>query len=77
MLYQQKILGYLQEGVRSWDQLRSLLRVNDDRLGFMILTLLNERKIWTAQKKGVRVYGLERRSGIAPRAFHPERRSPE
>lgn len=74
-LRQQKILVQLQKGVRTWDQLRALTRINDDHLGFMLLTLLNERKIWTAQKNDVRFYGLERRTGLVPRFTPPQRRS--
>ncbi len=73
-LREQKILDQLQEGVRTWDQLRALLKINNDILGFMIGALLNQRKIWTAQKNDVRVYGLERRTGLLPRFSYPQRR---
>lgn len=74
-LRQQKVLDQLQEGVCTWAQLRALMQINDDTLGFMIGALLSQRKIWTAQKNGVRVYGLERRSGLLPRFSVPQRRS--
>ena len=74
-LHQQDVLDQLQEGVRTWDQLRALIKINDDNLGFMIGALLNQRKIWTAHKNEVRVYGLERRTGLVPRFSDPHRRS--
>lgn len=72
---QQKVLDQLQEGVRTWDQIRAPTKINDDNLGITILELMNQRKIWTAQKNGVRVYGLERRTGLVPRFSYSERRS--
>lgn len=74
-LRQQKILDHLQDGARTWEQLRALINVNNDDLGFMIGALLSQRKIWTAQKNDVRVYGLERRAGLVPRFSYPQRRS--
>ena len=71
---QQKVLEHLQGGACTWQQLRAQIAVNDDNLGFVILELLNQRKIWTVQKNDVRVYGLERRSGLAPRFSYPQRR---
>lgn len=72
---QQKVLDQLQDGARTWDQIRAPTKINDDNLGYTILELMNQRKIWTAQENGVRFYGLERRTGLAPRFSHPERRS--
>jgi len=72
---QQKVLDQLQGGVRTWDQIRAPTKINDDNLGFAILELMNERKIWSKQINGVRVYGLERRLGLVPRFSCPERRS--
>lgn len=74
-LRQPKVLDELQGGVRTWDELRALTKINDDNLGFTIGELLNLRKIWTAQKNDVRVYGLERRTGLVPRFSDPHRRS--
>jgi hypothetical protein len=73
-LRQQKVLDLLQEGVRTWAQLRALLKINNDLLGFMIGALLNQRKIWTAEKNDVRVYGLERRTGLVPRLSYTQQR---
>jgi hypothetical protein len=73
-LRQQRILHALQDGVRTWDELRKLTKLNDDGLGFTIGELLNGRKIWTEERADVRVYGLERRIGLVPR-FHPQRRA--
>ena len=74
-LRQQMVLEHLQGGACTWQQLRARLEVNDDNLGFIILDLLNQRKIWTVQKNDVRVYGLERRSGLVPRFSYPQRRA--
>ena len=74
-LRQQEILDELQEGVRTWAQLRALMKINDDMLGFMLGALLNRRQIWTTQKNEVRVYGLEKRIGLVPRFSYPQRRS--
>jgi predicted acyltransferase len=72
---QQKILELLQEGARTWDQLRAATKMNDDNLGFLIGELLNLRKIWTLQKGDVRVYGIERRTGLVPRFANLRRRA--
>jgi hypothetical protein len=74
-LRQQKVLDQLQEGVRTWDQLRALTKINEEGLGSTIGELLNLRKIRTAQKNDVRVYGIERRTGLLPRFSYPQRRS--
>jgi hypothetical protein len=75
-LRQQEVLNELQEGVRTWAQLRDLTKINDDMLGFMLAALLNQRKIWTTiQRNEVRVYGLERRTGLVPRLSYTQRRS--
>jgi hypothetical protein len=74
-LRQEQILNQLQDGVRTWNQLRALTKISDDNLGFMIGALLNLQKIWTAQKNDVRVYGIERRTGLVPRFPHPHQRS--
>jgi predicted acyltransferase len=74
-LRQQKVLDLLQEGVRTWDQLRALTKINDDNLGFTIGELLNMRKIWTMQRSEVRVYGIERRIGLVSRFAHEQRRA--
>jgi hypothetical protein len=71
----QRVLDALQRGVCTWDDLKELAKLNDERLGFAIGELLDLRKIWTAEKNGVRVYGLERRTDLAPRFPHPQRRS--
>ena len=72
---QQKVLDQLQEGARTWDQIRAPTKINDDNLGITILELMNQRKIWTALRNGIRFYGLERRIGLVPRFSYPERRS--
>lgn len=71
----QKVLDQLQGGTRTWDQIRAATKINEDCLGLTMLELMNQRKIWTTQKDGVRFYGLERRVGLVPRFSHPERRS--
>jgi hypothetical protein len=73
-LRQQKVLE-LHEGMRTWDQLRALTKINDDNLGFTILELLNLRKIRTIRRSGVRVYGIERRTGLVPIFAHERRRA--
>ena len=72
---QQKILDQLQGGARTWDDLHELTKLNADNLGFIIMELLNQRKIWTVQKGDVRVYGIERRIGLVPRFAHERRRA--
>lgn len=72
---QQKVLDQLRVGARTWDQIRAPTKINDDNLGITILELMNQRRIWTEQRDGVRFYGLERRTGLVPRFSHPERRS--
>ena len=60
---------------QTWDGLLALTGLGDDRLGLVLVELFNARKIWARERGGVRVYGLERRSGLAPRFSHPLRRS--
>ncbi|MDQ3819700.1 MAG: hypothetical protein M3362_18775 [Acidobacteriota bacterium] len=72
---QDRILSALQTGARTWDNLRELTKLSEDRLGFIIGELLELRKIWTISRNDVRVYGLERRTGLVPRFSHPLRRS--
>ena len=72
---QQRVLDHLQGGVRTWNDLRRLAQIPDDGLGLTIGELLNLRKIWTEHKNDIRVYGLERRTGLLPRFSDPQRRS--
>ena len=74
-LRQQRLLDALQGGARTWDELRAVLKINDDNLGFTISELLDLRKIWTEERDGVRVYAIERRAGLVPRFQHPLRRA--
>lgn len=70
-----KILLQLQDGVHTWDELRALTKINDDNLGFTVGELLNAKKIWTGHRGAVRVYGLERRTGLTPRFAHEQKRA--
>lgn len=72
---QQRVLDALQQGVRTWDQLKELAKLNDERLGFAIGELLDLRKIWTVVRNGVRLYGIEKRTDRVPRFHHLQRRS--
>jgi hypothetical protein len=71
----QKILDSLQSGIKTWDQLRAQTKINEEGLGFVIGELLDLRKIWTVEKNGIRVYGIERRTGLVPRFAHERRRT--
>lgn len=70
-----KILAQLQDSVHTWDELRALTKINDDNLGFTVGELLNAKKIWTGHRGAVRVYGLERRTGLTPRFAHEQKRA--
>jgi hypothetical protein len=72
---QQKILEHLEVRARTWSDLRSLTKINDDALGLIIGELLSLRKIWTIERNEVRVYGIERRTGLVPRFAHERRRA--
>lgn len=72
---QLKILEHLRSKSRTWDELRALTKLNDDKLGFALGELLNRREIWTGQSEGVRVYGLERRRGLVARFANEQRRA--
>ena len=73
---QQRILSVLEGGVRTWDALKGLTKINDERLGFTIGELLDLRKIWTTQINDVRVYGIERRNFYSsPITVEPARRT--
>ena len=70
IIRRQKVLAQLEGGVRTWDELRALTKVNDDNLGFALGELLDLRKIWTGRRGAERVYGIERRAGLVPRFAH-------
>ena len=72
---QQRILTVLEGGVHNWDELKGLTYIQEDRLGINIGQLLGLRKIWTAHENDVRVYGIEKRKGLVPRASHQSRRT--
>ena len=72
---QQRVLDSLEGGVRSWEELQELTKLNSERLGFTLGELFDLRKIWTGEKNGVRVYGVERRIGLTPRFPPPQRRA--
>ena len=72
---QQRILDALQDGLCTWDDLKGIVKMNEERLGLTLGELLGLRKIWTAQKNGVRVYGIERRLGLVPRLVYQQQRS--
>jgi hypothetical protein len=73
---QKRVLTALQDSSHTWEELRALTKLNDERLGFTVLELLNLRLIWTQEKNEVRRYALERRVGLVPR-FQTERRASE
>jgi hypothetical protein len=68
---QEKILNALHTGSRTWDDIKRLTNIKDDRLGLTLGELLDLRKIWTAQRDGVRVYGIEGKPRLPPRFTHP------
>jgi hypothetical protein len=72
---QRKVLDGLQSGVLTWEGLRSLTKISDDGLGFVIGELIDLRKIWTTERNGVRVYGIERRTKLVTRSAPEQRRS--
>ena len=67
-------LKAIEGGVRSWDELRALTKLNEEQLGFALAELFDLRKIWTREKNGVRVYGKEQRTGLVPHFPPPRRR---
>jgi hypothetical protein len=69
------VLDALQDGILTWDDLKDVTKVSDDKLGSTLGELLDLRKIWTAQRNELRVYGIERRRGLVPRFFNTGRRS--
>lgn len=71
----ERILSAVTGGARTWDELQALTRLKAEPLGFALGELFDARKIWTEERDGVRVYGLERRTGLTPRFPHPQRRS--
>ncbi len=72
---QQRVLDALQDSILTWDALKYVTKINDERLGFTLGELLDLRKIWTAEQNDTRVYGIEKRTGLVPRFTHPQRRS--
>ncbi len=72
---QQRVLDALRDGILTWDDLKDAANVNDDSLGYILCELLDLRKIWTAERNGLRVYGVARRTGLVPRFANMGRRS--
>jgi hypothetical protein len=76
---QQRILSLLKDDVCTWETLKNLGNVNDEGLGFTLGELLGLRQIWTEiwtiEENDIRVYGLERRKGLLPRASYQSRRA--
>jgi len=72
---QQRVLDALQRAARSWDDLKKVAQMTDERLGLLLGELLNERLIWTARRDDCRVYGIERRTGLVPRFANSQRRA--
>ncbi len=71
---QQRVLDALQDGILTWDDLRGVTKVNDESLGSTLNELFDLRKIWTAERDGIRIYGIEKRPGLVPRFFNTRRR---
>ena len=71
---QQRVLDALRDGILAWDDLKGVTKANDERLGFTLGELLDLRKIWTAERNGLRIYGIEKRPGLVPRFFNTRRR---
>ncbi len=72
---QQRVLDALQDGILTWDDLKGVTKVNDESLGSTLNELFDLRKIWTAERDGIRIYGIEKRPGLVPRFFSTGRRS--
>jgi hypothetical protein len=71
----ERVLDSVTGGERTWGDLRAMTGLSDGRLGFVLGELFDARKIWTEERGGARVYGLERRRGLSPRAQHAQRRA--
>ncbi|HEY9285448.1 MAG TPA: hypothetical protein VIP46_18490 [Pyrinomonadaceae bacterium] len=71
----ERVLDAVAVGERTRDELQALTGLSDERLGLALSELFDARKIWTRERGGERVYGLERRLGLSPRLPHLLRRS--
>jgi hypothetical protein len=71
---QERILNALRSGVRTWLELREDTKLSDERLGNALNDLFDLRKIWTGERNGIRIYGIERRTDLVPRFPSPLRR---
>ncbi len=72
---QKRVLDALRDGCLTWDALKGVTKASDDALGYILGELLDLRKIWTEERDGLRVYGIERRTGLVPRFANMGRRS--
>jgi hypothetical protein len=72
---QERILNVLRSNARTWEELQQETKLNNDRLGNALNDLFDLRKIWTGERNGVRIYGIERRTDLVPRFTSPQRRS--
>ncbi len=73
---QKRVLDALRDdSILTWDDLKGVTKASDDALGFTLGELLDLRKIWTEERDGLRVYGIERRTGLVPRFANMGRRS--
>jgi hypothetical protein len=71
---QQRVLDALQDRILTWNDLKGVAKVNDGSLGSTLNELFDLRKIWTAERNGLRIYGIEKRPGLVPRFFNTGRR---
>jgi hypothetical protein len=72
---QERILNALRSGVRTWLEIQQETKLSDERLGNVLNDLFDLRKIWTGERNGTRIYGIERRTDLVPRFPPPLRRS--
>jgi hypothetical protein len=79
--HEQIVLDDLRGGTRTQVQLLAALnnnpariKFNFDKLGAILLPLLGRRQIWTRSSGDDRIYGLEKRLGVVPRATSVHRR---
>ena len=53
-----RVLDALQAGPRTWEEVAAATKLDDDKLGLILLDLLAGKKVKTLHRGGVRVYLL-------------------
>ena len=55
---QLRVLKAIQDGARTWDEIKAATKIGDDQLGLVLGELLTHKRVRTEMRGNVRVYSL-------------------